>query len=152
MPQATPASVVAVFRKPAKGAPMEEPGHCKLIAGAGQEGAVMRGGKRQVTLLDQARWQDTIKDLGADLPPITRRADLLVAGLDLANSKGRKIRLGPTLLLVHGETVPCETMEEACPGLKAAMVPDWRGGIYCEILEGGEVRVGDALSFVDDSA
>jgi MOSC domain-containing protein YiiM len=41
-------------------------------------------------------------------------------------------------------------MEETVPGLRTLMFPDWRGGAFAEILEGGPVAVGDPVAW-DDS-
>jgi MOSC domain-containing protein YiiM len=38
-------------------------------------------------------------------------------------------------------------MEEAVSGLRAAMSPDWRGGAFAEVLEGGEIAVGDTIEW-----
>jgi MOSC domain-containing protein YiiM len=36
-------------------------------------------------------------------------------------------------------------MEEAAPGLQAALRPDWRGGVFTQVLIGGVIRVGDQV-------
>ena len=38
-------------------------------------------------------------------------------------------------------------MEEAVPGLRAAMYPDWRGGAFAKVIEGGTVSVGDEIAW-----
>ena len=86
------------------------------------------------------------------LDPALRRANILVSGIDLEASKGRTLRLGSIWILVRGETKPCNIMEETCPGLKEALQPHWRGGVYGEVLEDGAIRVGDAVAWVDDES
>ena len=47
----------------------------------------------------------------------------------LAHTRGRVLRVGPCRLAIGGELTPCERMDEAAPGLRAALQPDWRGGV-----------------------
>ena len=88
-----------------------------------------------------------MKELGADLSPSARRANLMVSGVPLAGMRGRVLRIGACRVRIYGETKPCERMDEALPGLQGAMRPDWGGGAFGEILDDGEIRIGDPVSF-----
>jgi MOSC domain-containing protein YiiM len=114
---------------------------------AGLEGNANRGGTRQVTIIARERWDELMRDLGAELPPAARRANLMVSGVDLENSRGRILRVGPARLRINGETRPCERMEEAHAGLQALMRERWGGGAFAEVLDGGEIQVGHAVEW-----
>jgi MOSC domain-containing protein YiiM len=123
----------------------------ELVAGGGEQGSADRGGRRQVTLLEREVWDALMRDLGRDAGPETRRANVLVSGIDLRASRGRVLRLGGTRIRIGGEVKPCERMEEAVAGLRAAMYPEWRGGAFGQILDGGIVAVGDSVEWDDTS-
>jgi len=122
----------------------------ELVPARGVAGSADRGGRRQVTLLEREVWEAMMRELGSDAGPETRRANVLVSGIDLRKSRGRVLRIGQARVRIAGEVKPCERMEEAVPGLRALMFPDWRGGAFAEILEGGSVAVGDTVAW-DDS-
>jgi MOSC domain-containing protein YiiM len=71
----------------------------------------------------------------------------MVSGIDLAHTRDRVLRVGGCRLRVNGETKPCERMDEAAPGLRAIMTPDWRGGLYAEALDDGIIQVGDDVAW-----
>lgn len=100
---------------------------------------------RQVTVLVREAWEAACADLGEDLPWTTRRANLLIEGVDLQESAGSHLCVGPVRLQITGETLPCSRMDEARQGLQAALAPAWRAGVTCRVLEGGTVRIGDPV-------
>ena len=93
-----------------------------------------------------------MRELRSAADPETRRANVLVSGIDLRASRDRVLRVGSARVRVAGEVKPCERMEEAVAGLRAAMFPDWRGGAFAQILDGGVVAVGDAVAWEDEGA
>jgi len=118
-----------------------------LVAGTGLATNANQGGRRQVTVIDLERWHELMDRLGADLETSARRANLVIDSLDLFDSRGKTLRVGTTRLHILGETRPCERMEEALPGLQAAMRERWGGGAFAEVIHGGEIAVGDAVEW-----
>ena len=85
--------------------------------------------------------------MGSDADPSRRRANIVVTGISLAHTRGRILRIGDARLAVGGELTPCERMDEVHDGLKAALRPDWRAGIFAQVLDGGVIRVGDPIAW-----
>ncbi len=114
----------------------------ELQSGTGIIGNADQGGRRQVTILSAERWRRAEADLGVELDPSLRRANLLVSGIDLVGSRGRVLAIGGARLEIWGETRPCRVMDFAHSGLQAALDADWGGGAYAEVLDSGTVTVG----------
>ena len=100
--------------------------------------------KRQVTVMTVEGWDDAQRDLRAPVSWEQRRVNLLVDGLVLEQTaEARIIFESGVVLEITGECDPCSRVEEVAPGLKAALLPHWRGGVTTRVLEGGLIRVGD---------
>jgi MOSC domain-containing protein YiiM len=145
----TTGSIVSLWLKRFKRGPMDPVLFAELEAGQGVRGNANRGGRRQITIIDEQAWREACSQLGVDVDPSARRANVMLRGLDLARTRGRLLRLGSCVVRVYGETRPCERMDEAQPGLRKALDPDWRAGVFAEIVEGGVIRIGDAAQFID---
>jgi MOSC domain-containing protein YiiM len=137
----------AIWIKRGNGGPMDAAESATLETGRGIVGNANRGGRRQVTIISRERWAMVSQTLGVELDPSTRRANLMVSGIDLEKSRGRILAIGEVRLRINGETRPCWQMEEAHPGLQAAMDAHWGGGAFAEVLEGGEIRIGDVVAW-----
>ncbi|HEX9652402.1 MAG TPA: MOSC domain-containing protein, partial [bacterium] len=127
----------AIWIKRSHGGTMDPSQRSTLIAGKGLVGNADQGSRRQVTIIEKERWAQFMEQLGANLDPSTRRANLLISGISLVNSRGRILQIGNCRLRIFGETKPCELMDAFLPGLKAAMYNDWGGGACAEILDDG---------------
>lgn len=149
MEPATPARLEAIWLKRAKRGPMDARERATAVAERGLAGNANQGGHRQVTLIEAEKWRAVEAELGHAVDPRTRRANLLVSGIDLRNCRDRVLRIGACRLLLLGETRPCRQMDEAVPGLQQALDPDWRGGAYGRVLAGGELAVGDGVEWED---
>jgi len=117
-------------------------------AGVGKD---FRGkfGKRQITVMSQVAWLEACDELNLTLDWLARRANLLVDNMDLIDSAGKVIKIGDVSLLITGETDPCSRMDEVYSGLYDALLPNWRGGVCCQVLSEGEIAVGDSVEMKD---
>jgi len=146
----TEGQLEAIWIKRAHKGPMDPVPEADLVAGKGLQGNANVGGKRQVTLIEREVWHDAQAVLDTDLDPSARRANLMVSGVALERGRGRVLRIGACRLQVHGETRPCRQMEETLTGLQAYLGEHWRGGVFAEALDSGQIRVGDPVRWEDE--
>jgi len=128
-------------------APMQVQERAEITIGKGITGD-LRGSQagRQITILCEAAWQITCDAVNTELPWTTRRANLLVDGVEFGEGDiGRTIRIGEVRLEIMQETYPCSLMDKQHQGLRGALTPKWRGGVCCNVLTAGSIQVGDRV-------
>jgi MOSC domain-containing protein YiiM len=118
-----------------------------LVTGKGLTEDVSFSGRRQVTIIEREKWLAVTEKLNTDLPPESRRANLLVSGINLEETKGRILKIGACRIQISGETKPCAAMDAKLPGLKNALKPNWNGGAFGKVLVGGKIFVGDKVGW-----
>jgi MOSC domain-containing protein YiiM len=138
---------IAIKRKPRE--PMELLERVDISLERGLDGDV-RGAvhDHQVTIVFKDSWDAACKDLGQEVPWTARRANLFVDGVSVPQSIGARIRVGRVLLEVTEETQPCMVMEMQAKGLRRALMPEWRGGVTCRVLEAATVKKGEAVEII----
>lgn len=144
------ARIVGIALKTAHREPLEEVESVEVVD-AGLVGNVEQKEHRRVTLMAREDWATVQEELSMDLPWITRRANILVEGMDMAGSMGKTLTVGGVELLVEGETYPCGLMDEYFEGLKLALTPNCRAGVHARVVQGGAIAVGDTISVSGES-
>lgn len=107
-----------------------------------------KAGKRQLTILSEEAFLEACLQLGTSLDWTIRRANLLVNGIELEQTTGKKLRIGDLLLEITGETEPCFRMDEQFEGLKDALMPNWRGGVTAKVLSEAHIQTGDKVNWI----
>ncbi len=132
--------VLKLFRSPKKHFPMEELPEVRAVRDLGFEGCAHAklGRQRQVLLMDR----ETLDAM--NLTPGILRENITTDGLNVNGLQvGQQLRIGETLMEVSTVCTPCDEMEKIRQGLRREL---WgRRGMMCRVLEGGTIRLGDAI-------
>jgi MOSC domain-containing protein YiiM len=142
--------VIWIGLRPARRAAIEVVNSAQLTE-TGLSGDRRRGGKRAVTLMQAEHLPAIGAYLGRDsIPPEILRRNIVVAGLNLAGLKGRRVRVGGAVVEWTTVCAPCSRMEEALGhGGYAAM--RGHGGWCARVIAPGMVRLGDAVVPLTDA-
>jgi MOSC domain-containing protein YiiM len=143
----TASRLEAIWIKRAHRGPMDPVQEAQLDIERGLVNSVDRSRRRQVTLLEAESWARLMRELNAGIDPSARRANLLISGIRLYETRGRVLRIGNVRLSIGGETTPCERMDEALPGLQQAMRGQWAGGAFAKVVTPGVIRVSDTVEW-----
>jgi MOSC domain-containing protein YiiM len=151
--------VEAIFVAPQAGAPMRRLEEACAIAGRGIEGdryslgrgtfSVAGGRGNEITLiagevLDALALPDDRPLFGEDA-----RRNLVTRGIDVNALVGRRFRIGELELIGRRLCEPCAHLQRLTrPGVLRALVGC--GGLRADLLSTGTLRIGDAISTIED--
>lgn len=146
--------LVGIYVTPSAGMPMEARTSCTADArrglvgdryaeGTGKYSHDMRA-PRDVTLIEREA-VDAVRAEGIEIAEAETRRNLVTVGVPLNHLVGHTFRVGAVVLRGVKLAEPCAYLEQLLhrPGVREAFVH--RGGLRCEVVEGGEVHVGDAV-------
>ena len=142
-----PGRVTWIGVRPARKAPLVSLDVASITREAGLVGdhySGRPGGKRQVTLIQAEDLAAIAGYLGRDVTPGDLRRNLVVSGINLRALKDRRFKVGDAVLEATDDCHPCSRME-AILGPGGYNAVRGHGGITARVIEGGEVRVGDAV-------
>lgn len=146
-----PGVVVWIGLRPARRTEVLTPDIVRLEPGLGAVGDRWQGnarngkGTRQLTIMTAEDLAAIASYMGVDtVSPAALRRNLVVRGVNLRAVKDAPFRIGEALIEITGECHPCSRMEETL-GLGGYNAVRGHGGMTARVLEGGAVRIGDAV-------
>ena len=146
-----PGRVTWIGARPARKAPLVSLDSVEISRESGLVGdhySGRPGGKRQVTLIQAEDLAAIASYLGRAVTPGDLRRNLVVEGINLRALKDRRFQVGAAVLEATDDCHPCSRMETILgPGGYNAV--RGHGGITARVIEGGVVRVGDAVRVLD---
>lgn len=137
--------------KTAVGGAMQEVDDALADVDGGLAGGVRPSSRRGITFIANGAWRTVMSELAVEIPWHTRRANVLVDAERLGQLIGKTVQLGDVVVEIIAETRPCDLMDTFQPGLREALKPDCRAGVYGRVVTGGRFRVGDTLRITSDS-
>lgn len=149
-------SLVSIHITKEAGAPMTAVEAVRAFPGRGLEGdryllgtgsfSEKPGSGRECTLIELEAIQALGRELDLHIEPGLARRNLVTEGVALNHLVGREFSVGKVRLRGLRLCEPCKTLA-AVTG-RPAILPGLihRGGLRCEILSEGELRVGDLVA------
>ncbi|MBN8211367.1 MAG: MOSC domain-containing protein [Xanthomonadales bacterium] len=138
--------------RPARNVPMRAVDSAEAVVGRGLHGDryASASGKRGITLIQAEHLPVIAALVGLNaVETAALRRNLVVSGIPLIALKGRRFRIGDVLCEGTAPCDPCSRMEATLgPGGYNAM--RGHGGLCARVLQGGTLRVGDAVTWIED--
>jgi MOSC domain-containing protein YiiM len=137
-----------------EGEPMRAIDRIRVIPGIGLEGDRYASGRghfsgspgtgRALTLIEAEVIESLVDSAGIALRPGEARRNVTTRGIALNALVGRRFRIGSVLCKGVRLCEPCSYLEDQL-GRPLLRPLQHRGGLRADVLEGGEIRIGDEV-------
>ncbi len=113
-----------------------------------QKGSYSGDGRsgREVTLIASEAIEALAAEFGVKLAPGQSRRNITTRGLDLNDFVDRELRVGEVVLRGTRLCEPCQQLENNVGQPNTLKGLTHRGGLRCDIVSGGTIRVGDEVA------
>jgi hypothetical protein len=145
--------VESIFITPTNGAPLRSVDSVRAAAGKGPEGdrnffasgSPAKEFDRQLTLIEAEAVEAARREYDVELQPNECRRNILTRGVALNHLVGREFQVGQVKLRGTMLCEPCGHLEKLTRrGVRKSLIH--RGGLCAQILNDGEIRVGDEIT------
>jgi MOSC domain-containing protein YiiM len=147
--------VESIFLTAAAGGQPQPVDEARAVAGKGLEGdryfrtegtfSGTREEGRDLTLIEAEAIEALARESGIELSPGAPRRNVVTRGLSLNDLVGKRFRLGDVECVGRMRCDPCRHLERLTePGVLKGLVG--RGGLRADILRGGRIAPGTAVS------
>ena len=151
--------IVSVHIAPTGGAPMESIADARAVASRGLAGdryyeklgtySNDPGSGREVTLIESEAIAALEREYDIEIDAALARRNIVTHGVALNHFVERQFAVGDVILRGTRLCDPCVHLEKLSrPGTMRGLIH--RGGLRAEIIVGGIIRVGDAVTPVED--
>jgi len=147
--------VVEIYVTPTKGGKLNPVESAKAVAGKGLEGdryfelsgtfSESEGGGHEVTMIEAEAFEHLAKNASIEIEQCDGRRNIVTRGIALNDLVGHEFQVGEVRLRGVRLCHPCGYLEKMTKkGVKAGL--EMRGGLRCDIVTGGVIHRGDAIT------
>lgn len=140
--------VTAIHLAPGRRLRVRAVDHARAETGHGLTGDRYEDARhRHLTVQSATQLADAATRWGRPIEPGSTRRNLTVSHGEVPTAPGARLRVGELELEVVRIAAPCRILDDSV-GQGAAEALRRRAGAVCRVLAGGDVRVGDVVTFL----
>ena len=124
----------------------------ELLSGKGIVGdrhfSINNNPKNQLTLIESENIDQFNKKFNVQIPYINFRRNVITKGIELNKLVGKQLMIGKIKIKGNDLCRPCKHLQETLNQKDIVKEFLQKGGLRCEILTSGEIKVGDTIKIL----